>query len=104
MYISSTTLALIFLLTVSSWLSAEGAACGAYNPSFYTCCNGVLTFGSGQSCCDTKAYKPSFYTCCNGVLTFGSGQACCGTRAYNPSFYTCCNGALTFGTGLSCGK
>ena len=99
-----TVLVLSLILVICLFSHTESASCSAYNPTFYTCCNGVLTFGSGKSCCATTAYDPTFYTCCNGVLTFGSGKSCCGTTAYDPTFYTCCKGALTFGRGLACGK
>ena len=77
---------------------SNGKSCGSFNPSFYTCCKGVLISGSGQSCCGTTTFNPSFYTCCRGVLNSGSGQSCCGTTAFNPSFYSCCNGVLNFGS------
>ncbi|CAF1173921.1 unnamed protein product [Adineta ricciae] len=99
-----TILVLFLILVIYLFGYTESASCGAYNPTFYTCCNGVLTFGSGKSCCGTTAYDPTFYTCCSGLLTFGRGKSCCGTTAYDPTFYTCCNGALTFGRGLACGK
>ncbi|CAG0904021.1 unnamed protein product, partial [Cyprideis torosa] len=126
---------LVLVVEISLFLlRAEGApsqraGCGAYNPSSYICCNGVLTLGS-----ETKlamglhhwillavaislsllqaqgadysrgcgAYNANIYTCCNGVLNLGSRQSCCGTKAYNSGIYTCCNGVLNLGSRQSC--
>ncbi|KAI0231766.1 hypothetical protein LSAT2_017868 [Lamellibrachia satsuma] len=77
--------------------------CGseAYDPSFYTCCNGTL--GLGSTCCGSKAYNPSFYQCCNGTVTRGFGSVCCGNKAYDPSYSKCCNGTVGFGSAC-CGS
>ena len=77
--------------------------CGseAYDPSFYTCCNGIL--GLGSTCCGSKAYNPFFYQCCNGTVTRDFGSECCGNKAYDPSNSKCCNGTVGFGSAC-CGS
>ena len=81
------------------------SCCGTkgFNSDIYTCCNEVLNLGRGQSCCDTKGFNSDTETCCNGVLNLGRGQSCCGTKGFNPSIYTCCDGVLKLGQGASCG-
>ncbi|VDH99013.1 Hypothetical predicted protein [Mytilus galloprovincialis] len=86
----------VFLICVSLLQKTESAACGTtwYNPTFKTCCNGVLYTPKQRACCGTVGYDPTFKTCCNGVLNTPKQRACCGTVAYDPTFKTCCNGEL----------
>ena len=80
--------------------TAATASCAgrSYDPTFYICCNGVISFkGSNNACCGTAPYNTTFDICCNGKLSFkGSSNACCGTAPYNTTFDICCNGKLSF--------
>ncbi|HEV7506427.1 MAG TPA: hypothetical protein VGS07_16120 [Thermoanaerobaculia bacterium] len=83
---------------------AAAQSCGSYNPTFYICCNGVLSpKGSNDACCGTQPYSTTFSICCNGVLSpKGSNNACCGTQPYNTTFYRCCPGGFVVPVNSSC--
>jgi len=84
-----------------------------YNPSLYTCVNGVKLCGEGLGECNGVCFNPNLYYCNNGQLTqlspcaqLNCGQyACCndiysGPQCYDPTLYSCVNGVKLCGEGL----
>lgn len=71
-----------------------------YNPSQYTCYNGLLCpviNGVRTKACGGSCYLPSQYTCYHGLLCpYVNGEATlrCGKACYLPEAYTCTNGVL----------
>jgi hypothetical protein len=52
----------VVLAFVALLVLGANAECGAYNPDFYICCNGVLsTLGANNACCNTVAYPFFFF-------------------------------------------
>jgi hypothetical protein len=85
----------------SDWVRRH-KACGNFNASLNTCCNGVLANGSGLSCCGRQGYDPSVGTCCFGSLVSGSNLSCCGKLGYSQAIQTCCDGSLVNGSNMAC--
>jgi hypothetical protein len=61
---------MVFALVALLALQAN-AECGAYNPSFQICCNGVLqNKGSNNACCNTAAYPSSSFLFLDKLLSY----------------------------------
>ncbi|XP_055735509.1 uncharacterized protein LOC129821844 [Salvelinus fontinalis] len=67
---------------------------GTFDTLGFTCCEGVLHQGAGQSCCGNKSFNLTQASCCGGQLTLHVSQLvsdCCGSRAYDPLNQLCCD-------------
>ncbi|KAM9443243.1 uncharacterized protein ACWYII_014892 isoform 1-T1 [Salvelinus alpinus] len=67
---------------------------GTFDILGFTCCEGVLRQGAGQSCCGNKSFNLTQASCCGGQLTLHVSQLvsdCCGSRAYDPLNQLCCD-------------
>jgi len=130
----NTSLVLLLILavvSVSSQCPNGLESCGAdcYNPSQYTCFDGLLC-PVGALSCGSACYSPLQYSCVDGKVVqktntpspspspapnpspapsppsqcgCASGLSCCGTQCYPPSTYTCFGTVLCPSGMLACG-
>jgi hypothetical protein len=74
--------------TGGSTTGKNPGTCASTNCGGYACCEDQVT---GPQC----IYQPTLYTCADGVRLCPYGDAECDLSCYNPNLYTCTNGVVT---------